>query len=240
MLDFFKNKNKFTLLFFCVLILDIIVKLNCPIFPYRYISKPPVLILLILFYYLNQSEIKTPSFNWTMIGLLNFLIADIVLVNLESIISLGISLFFVTIAKLFLCFRLSHKYDFKVRRLVPFAIIMFSYTLGLVSLVYSGLKSFFIPALLSFFISLLLFQFAFLRKGVVNNKSYWLVFYGVIVFMMSEGLMAIKTFRTDLPFQDGIIMFCYGTAMYLIVIGILTEKIIKTDNLIEQATNPLT
>lgn len=231
MLNFLKDKNKFTVLFFCVLTLDIIVKLTCSTFPYRYISKPPILILLTLFYYLNQSEIKRSNFKWTMIGLLCFLIADVVLVNLESIIALGVSLFFVSVAKLFLCFRFSHKYDFKVRRLVPFAIIIFSYTLGLISLVYDGLKGFFIPALLSFFLSLLLFQFAFLRRGVVNNKSYWLVFYGVIMFMISEGLMAIKTFRTDIPFQDGIIMFCYGTAMYLIVMGIVTERVIKNDNL---------
>lgn len=231
MLDFFKDKKKFTLLFFGVLMLDILVKLSCPIFPYRYISKPPILILLTLFYYLNQSEKKGNNFKWVMIGLLCFLIADVVLINHKSVISLGVSLFLVSVAKLFLCFRFSHKFDFKVRRLVPFSILMFSYTFGLVSLVYDGLKGFFIPALLSFFISLLLFQFVYLRRDVVNNKSYWLAFYGVAMFMVSEGLMAIKTFRTDLPYQDGLIMFCYGTSLYMMVMAIVTERVVKKVNL---------
>ncbi|WP_298534756.1 lysoplasmalogenase family protein [uncultured Algibacter sp.] len=231
MIDFLKDKNKFTILFFSLLIADILVKLCCPVFPYRYISKPPILILLILFYYLNQSETGKNGFKWTMIGLSFFLTADVVLINLECKISLGIALFLVSLAKLFFCFRLSHRFDFKVRRLIPFSIIMFSYTVGLISLVYDGLKGFFVPALISFFISLLLFQFAFLRKGVVNNKSYRLVFFGVVLFMISEGLMAIKTFRTDLPFQDGLIMFCYGASMYSIVIGIVNERVIKKVNL---------
>ena len=227
MLDFLKDKNKFTLLFFGVLMLDILVKLSCPIFPYRYISKPPILILLILFYYLNQSEQKGNNFNWVMIGLLCFLITDVFLINHENIIALGVSLFLVSVAKLLLCFRFSHKFDFKVRRLIPFSILMFSYTLCLVSLVYDGLKGFFVPALLSFFISLLLFQFVYLRRGIVNNKSYWLAFYGVVLFMLSEGLMAIKTFRTDMLFQDGLIMFCYGTSLYLVVMSIVTERVVK-------------
>jgi hypothetical protein len=165
-----------------------------------------------------------------MTGLLCFVVADVVLINVESKITLALALFLVSVAKLFLCFRFSHKFDFKVRRLIPFSLIMFSYTVTLVSLVYEGLKEFFIPALLSFFLSLLLFQFAYLRRGVVNNKSYWLVFYGVLLFMFSEGLMAIKTFRTDLPFQDGLIMLSYGTAMYLLVMGVVTERIVKQVN----------
>lgn len=227
MLDFPKNIKKFTVLFFSVLIIDVLVKLSCPSIPYRYISKPLVLLLLISFYYKNQSEIKRRDFNWTMLGLLSFLMADIVLIDVGNTVSLGVALFLASIAKLFLCFRLSHKFDFKVRRLIPFSIIMFAYTFGLVSLVYDGLKNFFVPALISFFISLLLFQFAFLRKGIVNNKSYWLVFYGVVLFMISEGLMAIKTFKTDVIFQDGLIMFLYGTAIYLIVIGIVAGRVIK-------------
>lgn len=231
MLDFITDKNKFTLLFFSALILDILVKLTCSIVPWRYISKPLILILLILFYYLKQPKEKQNGFKWAMGGLIVFFIADLVLINVESMISLAVALLLVSIGKLFLCFRFSHKFDFKVRRLVPFSIIMFSYTFCLVSLVYDGLKEFFIPALISFFISLLLFQFAYLRKGVVNSKSYWYVFYGVLLFMISEGLMAIKTFRTDLPFQDGLIMFFYGTAMYLLTMGMVTERVIKKVNL---------
>ncbi|WP_136481879.1 lysoplasmalogenase family protein [Cognatitamlana onchidii] len=228
---FFKDKYKFTILYFCVLGFDVLVKLCCPAFPYRYISKPPILIILSLFYFFNHSEIKRSRFRWVSLGLFCFLLADIVLIDVENTISLGVALALVSLGKLLFCFRFSHKFDFQVRRLLPFSIIMFSYTFGLVSLVYDGLKGFFIPALFSFFISLLLFQFAYLRKGVVNNRSYWLVFYGVLLFMISEGLMAIKTFRTDLPFQDGVIMFTYGSAMYLLVMGMVTERVIRKVNL---------
>ena len=77
------------------------------------------------------------------------------------------------------------------------------------------------PALLSFFISLLLIQFAFLRKDVVGRVSYLYVFFGVIFYMLSESMMAIKTFKMDLPMQDVLIMLFYGIAMYLIIFGIV-------------------
>ncbi len=70
-----------------------------------------------------------------------------------------------------------------------------------------------------------MFQFAYLRKGVYATRSYGFVFFGVIMFMISENIMAIKTFRQDLPFQDFMIMFFYGLAMYSIVYGLVKERI---------------
>ena len=165
-----------------------------------------------------------------MTSLICFFIGDVLIISHKNIIFFSVSLLLFTLGKLFLSFRFSHKSDFKVRRLIPFSIIMFAYTVGLISFLYDGLKQFFLPVIISYFISLLLFQFAYLRKGVVNRTSYLYVFFGIIIYMISEGVMIIKTFKTDVPLQEIIIMLFYGAGLYLVVNGIVVEKKIKAIN----------
>ncbi|WP_194767197.1 lysoplasmalogenase family protein [Tamlana sp. I1] len=227
MLRIFKDKKKFAILFFIVLLIDIMVKIYCPVVPYRYISKPPVLILLILYYYFNNKALYKSNFSWVMLSLFCFLVGDILVITHTNIYFLGASLVFYTFAKLFISFRFSHKSDFNVGRLIPFSIVIFIYTVILISYVYDTLGNFFVPIIISYFISLLLCQFTYLRKGVVDRKSYLSAFYGMVIYMLSEGIMVIKTFKADVPLQDFCIMFFYGTGVYLIVNGIIIEKRIE-------------
>lgn len=227
MLSFFKDKKKFALLFFTILIIDIVVKMNCPVFPYRYISKPPVLLLLILYYYINHSQTRRIKSWWTMASLFCFFIGDLLIISYKNIIFFSVSLLMFTLGKLFLTFRFSHKSVFSVNRLIPFSIVMFIYTLILISLLYEGLDHFFLPIIISYFISLFLFQLVYLRKDVVDKTSYMYVFFGVIVYMISESVMVIKTFRGDLQLQEVIIMLFYGTGLYLITHGIIIEKKVR-------------
>ena len=106
---------------------------------------------------------------------------------------------------------------------------MFAYAVFLISVVLNGLKGFLIPALISFFLSLLLFQFAYLRKGVFDKKSYIYVCLGVMIFIFSESMMAIKTFNQSLPFEDILIMLFYGTSMFFIVVGAVKEQHCKVN-----------
>ena len=224
MLYIFKKRKWFTLLFFTILSIDILVKLNLSSFPYRYFSKPLVLLLLIIYYYLNNNEKDNKKKKRVFLSLIVFLIGDLVIINHNNFIFLAISMVCFSLAKLFLSSRFSHKYDFNIMRLIPLSILMFTYTIFIVSMVYKNLGSFFAPAIICFFLSLLLFQFAVLRRGIVDRFSYLCVLIGVILFIFSESMMAIKTFNTALPYQDLLIMLLYGSALYLIVVGVVSEK----------------
>ncbi|TGV02700.1 lysoplasmalogenase family protein [Flavivirga rizhaonensis] len=223
MLHIFKNERKISILFFIILTIDILVKLNLDPFPYRYISKPPLVLLLSLYYYYNNNEKRKRKKLWVILALCSFLLGDIFVINHTNIIFLSVSLLLFALAKVFLSLRLSHISDFNVIKLIPFSIILFVYTVFIVSFLFNSLGDFFAPALLSFFISLLLIQFAFLRRGVVNRVSYSYVFLGIIFYKFSEAMMAIKTFKMDLPMQDILIMLFYGISIYLIFFGIVKE-----------------
>jgi len=227
----FTNHPKFTFFFFAVLFIDIYVKLYCPVFPYRFISKPFVIILLIVSFYFNNRGKSSNKKLWVYFGLFSFLIGDLLNIKDSNFLVLGLSLFFFSIGKIFFCVKFSHKGDFNVLRLIPFSIIMFAYAVFLIGILFKSLNVFLVPALVSFFITLLMVQFAFLRKGSCNKKSYLHVFIGVLLYVFSESMLAVKLFRMDLPLQDFLIMMLYGVSMYLIISGILKEEDHKSTSL---------
>lgn len=219
----FSNHMRFALLYFTMLIVDVLVKLNLPAFPFRLISKPILLLLLFGCFYFNRKGDNKKKHLWMFLALASFFIGDLLIINHANIIFLSASLFFFSIGKVFFCMKFSHKKDFKVSRLIPFTIILFCYVISLVGFIYKDLGAFLIPALTSFFVTLLMFQFSYLRKEVFNKKSYVNVLFGVFLYTFSEGLMAIKTFKFDIPFQDFTIITFYGAAMYFIVYGTVSE-----------------
>ncbi|GAA3654097.1 lysoplasmalogenase family protein [Flavivirga jejuensis] len=225
MLHILKNERKSSIVFFVILTIDILVKISCDAFPYRYISKPPIILFLFLYYYFNTVEKRKKKKLWMILALSCFLLGDIIIINHTNVVCLGISVFVFALAKVFLSLRFSHRVDFNIASLIPFSIIVFAYTVFIVSLLFNSLRNFFVPALLSFFISLLLIQFAFLRKVVVDRGSYLYVLLGVIFYMFSESMITIKTFKTDLPMQDVLIMLFYGMGVYFITFGVIKEHV---------------
>ncbi|MFD1163549.1 lysoplasmalogenase family protein [Hwangdonia seohaensis] len=226
----FLNHKQFALLYFIVLSIDIVVKLNCAQFPYRFMSKPWVIIILLGYFYfnlINKNDTKHKMVFW---ALLSFLLGDlIILLKGDSVVLLGITIAFFTAAKLFLSYTFSHNKDFSVSRLIPFTSILFVYTVFMTWFLYDDLKAFFVPALISFFISLLMLQFAFLRQVVFNKKSFKCVFIGVLSYVASEGLQAVQLFKGMFPLQEFLSTLFYGFGLYAIVFGILNEKEIEQE-----------
>lgn len=220
----FTNHKNFAFLYFSVLLIDIIVKVGLPEFPYRFMSKPWLMILLMVYFFYNKVGHNKKRHGWVYLALLSFLIGDITIIIHENVNFFLISILFFSIGKLFFCAKFSHKKDFEISKLIPFTLAIFVYIILIVAFLFVDVHAFMIPALIAFFLTLLMLQFAFLRKGVYNTTSFNSVFIGVLLFTISESIMAIKTFKFPLPFEDVIIMLLYGMSVYFLVFGIINEK----------------
>lgn len=232
----FSNTLIFTLLYFAVLLLDILVKISVVEFLSRYIIKPLIVILLIVFYLINFKDKRDNNFYYIMIALGAFLIGDIVLIDTYSGFMYIIGMLLFTIGKLFYAMRFSNTRDFKISRLVPFLIVCFGYTLWIMNLIYDNLGDFFIPTLIYLFITILLLLLSFLRKNDVNDLSYYLVFVGVLFSVVYDSITAISSFyNPDLPYQEITIMLFYGISQYFIVLGIVKE--VKVEDSLSIAEN---
>lgn len=229
MISFFKSINNISLFYFLAVAFDVYVKLHLPIVTYRYISKFAMLSLVIMLYYFNNSEQNKKNKTFVFIALMFFVFGDACVLWHKNFIFLAVSLVFFSFAKLFLSFRLSHKHDFKIGSLLPVSIIMFVYTFFIFKLIYGNLNNFLVPAIGTFFVSLLLFQFAALRQGVVNTFSYFSVLFGVLFYVFSESMMAVKIFNGPFLYQEPLIIIFYSLSHYLIILGLVREKILKKD-----------
>lgn len=67
--------------------------------------------------------------------------------------------------------------------------------------------------------------FALHRKGQVAASSFVWVFVGAILFMISDGLIAINKFVIPFPASAFFIMSTYMAAQYLITIGLIRQTV---------------
>ncbi|WP_339873374.1 lysoplasmalogenase [Olleya marilimosa] len=219
----------FTPVFMALLFLDIYVKINLPIIPYRYYSKVLVLVTLIIFTGYCVYKKNKLSNKYVFFGLIIFFIGDILIIDHLSKAKFIISILLFVVGKLIYIFKFTHKEDFSNKRLLPFLVVCFLSVAFLYNLIFTNLKEYFMPVTLYFFISLVMTLFAYLRKDVASNKSYYTVLSGVLLFVISEATMVVKTFYGDVLFQDFIVMFGYGFGQYLIIIGLMIDKSNNSD-----------
>jgi len=221
----FKSILYFSIFYILIVLLDIFVKLNLETIPYRFITKPLVVLSLLIFYWINRknNEVKS-DFKIVIIALVCFLIGDLLLIEPKNSLFFGGGMLFFIVAKLFLAKKFTHYRDFKMRRLLLFLLGCFIYIITVTYFIYYNLKDLFVPVLIYFFASIMVLQFAFLRKDDVDSLSYKLVFCGMLLALVSDTITALKMFyMPDFPFEKVLIMLFYSISQYLIVVGLVKE-----------------
>lgn len=95
---------------------------------------------------------------------------------------------------------------------------------GLLVVLYPHLGELRIPVVVYALVLVIMVLNALFRYGRTPNSSFWLVFIGAFLFMLSDSLLAINKFKAPIP-QGGIwIMTSYISAQYLIVEGIIRHR----------------
>ncbi len=95
---------------------------------------------------------------------------------------------------------------------------------GLVVVLYPTLGDLKIPVMIyALALTLMVLQSIF-RLGRTSSKSFWLVFFGAIFFMLSDSLLAINKFYHPVSFPGVWIMSTYIAAVYLIAQGVIAHS----------------
>lgn len=229
MLSLFKNQTSFAILFFVLLFTDICVKINLESVPWRYFSKPLVCISLLVFYLINQNEVNQRRYVVMVLALVFFLFGDIFLIDATSGFPLIAGMIAFMLGKTLYTCRFSHNRDFSLGPLFVFLFTCFGFVFLLLNFIYNKLDELFLPVLAYFFIAVLVAQFAFIRRVDVDNRSFWMVLIGVICAILADSITAMHIFYQEgFAFEKFSVMFFYGLAQYLIVVGVVKERRIKS------------
>ena len=103
--------------------------------------------------------------------------------------------------------------------------LFIGYAAGIVYLLYPGLEGLMKPVIMVYALSLIgMSMMALNRNGRVNRNSFLLVFLGSLLFVLSDSMIALDRFYTEIPFGGFWIMVTYIAAQYLIMRGLILEK----------------
>jgi uncharacterized membrane protein YhhN len=95
---------------------------------------------------------------------------------------------------------------------------------GLITILYSHLGDMRIPVIIYSLALIVMVLKALFRFGYTNTRSFWLVFTGAILFMVSDSLIAITKFLSGFDLAGLAIMSTYMGAQFLIIEGLLAHR----------------
>ena len=181
----------------------------------------PVLMPLLLFYIYESSKGKVTT--TTLLLFLAILLSwfgDIsLLYQTETYFMLGIGFFLIAHVCYILILKKAtyQKLQFEVFKILPYAV----YLVILFSLLLPKVGDLTLPIFIYGIVISVMAGTARLREGNTSNESYQLAFYGSILFLISDSLLAIDKFYVNIPFSGLWVMSTYLAAQYLLVKGIL-------------------
>lgn len=225
MIKYLKNNKLFFIIYFAFLMLDICVKYNYDSAVYRIFSKPIPGILLLLFY-INNVIIDNPKkHNYMLMALTCFILGDIIFV-FKGVLILALGMLFFMVGKVCYALRFSNDKAFSTSQIIPLLIGAFLYMIFIINLVFEALGYFFVPVSVYLFVLLIVLFFAYIRRGSVPFSSFVLVLVGILFSIVSDSLKLLQLFHDMvIPFEKFLSTFIYGTAQFLIVLGVIKEQI---------------
>jgi len=218
------TERQFTILFFIIVLIELLTGSTESLQNVHYIAKPAIIISLIYLFTKTSESLSKPIKNLTLLALIFSLLGDILLLFVdqsEHFFTLGL-VAFLTAHLMYVLLFLKHRNTDKS----PFGFIalLLIFAASLFYFLKDGLGVMLIPVVVYMVVILAMSTTAYLRKNKANTLSYGLVFLGALFFMASDSILALNKFHQPIPWSNISIMVTYAIAQYLIVLGVLKLK----------------
>lgn len=211
MIDF-KKHLPFTLFFGVIFFLNILFMYVLQ--DYRMVAKPMIMASLIGFYI----TVERRQSNAFVLAMIFALLGDVFLMfKGDDFFLIGLLCFM--LMQLLYTYLFSREGSNDNKRLMLISGPLVLLTVGIISLLWNDLGDLRIPVLVYAMAITAMVISAIYRKNTM--KGYSAVVFGVVLFLISDAVLAISKFGGAIPFQDIIIMCTYMTAQYLIVRGMV-------------------
>jgi len=212
--------NKIFNIFFVLLVLADLFALQFLDTPeIRYYTKPAIvgsLIVLMLGIRFHKKRLK----NFILLALVFSLGGDLLLLftgSDELYFLLGLLCFLLAHANYILAY--VHRGYFDNAKVALSGLLIIVYAVIVYMYIADGLGDRQPYVIAYIFILILLALVALLRKSYVSQRSYLWVLAGAMLFILSDSLLAIDTFKTAIPYGGIPIMLTYSMAQWFLVHG---------------------
>ncbi|HSJ67888.1 MAG TPA: lysoplasmalogenase [Anditalea sp.] len=205
---------------------------------YRYYSKPMLLLSLMIYFFSYTKLIKGSLLRKSMGGALAFSLLGDILLLFPTLFLYGLGAFLIAHMCYIVAFKLTQHFQFSFKK-VNF-IKLFFYNLPIYipgALVYflinPNLYHLRTPVVIYLIAILMMASIARERFKRTPAASFWQVFIGAVLFMTSDGILALNMFWQPIADADVLIMGTYILAQLLIVMGIRSH-LVSGENIIDK------
>jgi uncharacterized membrane protein YhhN len=183
-----------------------------------YMAAKPFLMITLLLYFLSSSK-GFPAWRvYVALALVFSWAGDIFLISSDWFIQ-GLVSFLIAHVFYIIAYQQTGAANGQLKAL---DIVKFSvFGIVLIGIIYPGLGTMLIPVLCYAAILLVMGIWAHKRRGATTARSFVLVATGAMLFVLSDGMIAVNKFAVAIPHERILIMSIYITAQYLIVQGLL-------------------
>lgn len=218
------TEKQFTSIFILLIIAELICGSVESLSTWHYITKPSLLIALIIFFHGQSKALSQKTRRITFLALVFSLLGDVLLMFVDispHYFMLGLLSFLVAHVCYCLVFMINRNPNINF---LAIGVFLCSYAFVLFYLLKDGLGTFLIPVIVYMIVILMMVMTAFLRQNKVPKKSFVLVFLGALLFVISDSILALNKFYMPLKFSSISIMLTYALAQYFIVFGLLKQR----------------
>lgn len=189
------------------------------------VCKPLIMVALGLYYYLSVSN---ENRSVSVLAAIVFSLAGDILLMLHGYFMEGLIAFLISHVLYIIAYRQHRDEQSKnILRGVHSIRLAFPIILagtGLVIILYPSLGNMKIPVVVYAIVLSSMVLSALFRFGKTNATSFWMVFLGAVLFMISDSILAIDKFLSPLAYSSLWIMLTYIIAQFLIVQGLLKHN----------------
>lgn len=222
------SKTRFLIFYVIILIIECTVSMLPELSKLRFLTKPALVISLLVLFLTVKKNLERHLKKFVSLSLLLSLVGDVLLLMTDrgTFFFIGGLLSFLLAHVMYISAFFKTKFiDFK--RLLTITVFLLLYASGVMYLIMDNLGGLMPYVICYIIILLMMVKSMYLRRGFVNKQSYYQVFAGALLFMISDSLLAINMFYKALPFSAILIMSTYGMAQLLIVYGAINQKIMR-------------
>lgn len=205
---------------------------------YRYYSKPLLMLSLMIYFFSYTSLIKGSLLRKSMGGALVFSLIGDVLLLFPNLFLYGLGAFLIAHMCYIVAFKITQHFQFNFKK-VNF-IKLFFYNLPIYIpgafiyfLINPNLYHLRTPVVIYLITILMMASIARERFKRTPAASFWQVFIGAVLFMVSDGILALDMFWQPITDAGVLIMGTYILAQLLIVMGIRSH-LVSGENIIDE------
>lgn len=222
-------KNKLLILFSLVFVLESLA-VAWPLVWLEYIAKPLIMTVMGSYYVTSMRYQDSSLSRPVLIAVLFSFLGDVALLFQQlgsQYFMLGLGSFLLAHIGYILAYD-QHKNTRTGTPLLGVQKFRFAFPIilagtGLITILYSHLGDLKIPVIIYSLVLIVMVLKALFRFGYTNSRSFWLVFVGALLFMISDSLIAITKFLSGFELAGFAIMTTYMLAQFLIIEGLLVH-----------------